>query len=58
MVAQSIEFASLSGVGNTPDEALKEAQDVVRAAVRFLKEDGEPVPEPVATREFKGKIAL
>lgn len=57
-IAQSVEFPSLSGVGETPDEALKEAQEVVRASVQSLEEDGEPVPQPVATREYKGKIAL
>lgn len=57
-IAQSVEFPSLSGVGETPEAALNEAQEVVGASVQSLKEDGEPVPQPIATREYKGKIAL
>lgn len=49
-IAQSIEFPSLSGVGGTPDDALKEAREVVQVSVRSMKEDGEPIPKPVASR--------
>lgn len=57
-VATCAEFPSLSGVEEDADDALRECKFVVKEAVKWLLEDGEPVPEPLGTKKFSGKISL
>ncbi len=52
------EFSSISGFGESPEEALTEVRSVVESAVEWLSEDNETIPEPISAREYKGKISL
>ncbi|MDA3949166.1 MAG: type II toxin-antitoxin system HicB family antitoxin [Spirochaeta sp.] len=49
-VARCVELPSISGIGDSPEEALAEAQTAVDLAVTSLLESGEPLPpvEPLA----------
>lgn len=53
-VARCIEFPSLSGHGDSPAEALTSVQEVVDESVSWMMEDGEEVPEPISTGEYRG----
>ena len=57
-VAKVLEFPSLSAQGETPQEALSELQGVVAFVIQDLKEEWEPVPEPISLRSFSGKLNL
>ncbi|NQT72070.1 MAG: type II toxin-antitoxin system HicB family antitoxin [Chloroflexi bacterium] len=52
------EFPLLSWLADTPEEALTGIRDVVAESVQWLEDDGEPVPEPLATREYSGKFIV
>lgn len=57
-IARCLEFPSLSAHGKTVDEALHEIEFVVKEAIAWLKEEGEPVPEPFGMKKFKGNLTL
>lgn len=44
------EFPSLSWLEGTPEKALSGVRAVVAAAVEDMLENGEPLPEPMATK--------
>ena len=49
-----IEYPDLPGVisdGATPDEAIRNGRDALKAALRTLKEFGDPIPQPGAAPE-------
>jgi predicted HicB family RNase H-like nuclease len=52
------EFPSLSCLGNSPEEALKGIRQVVAEVVADLQKNNEPVPEPIATKQFSGKFMV
>ena len=52
------EFGSLSHLDDTPEEAFVGIRDVVAFAVHALREDGDPVPEPLSTRRYSGTLTL
>jgi predicted HicB family RNase H-like nuclease len=52
------EFPSLSWLARSPEAALKGIRGVVAAAVADLRAEGEPVPEPVATRRYSGRFVV
>ena len=52
------EFGLLSHLDDTPEQAFAGIRDVVAFAVKCLREDGDPVPEPLTTRRYSGTLTL
>ncbi len=52
------EFPSLSWLSATLEEALQGIRQVVADVVADLVENGEPVPEPLATRRYSGRFMV
>jgi len=52
------EFPSLSWLAQTPEAALKGVSKLVRETIADMQENGEPVPEPLATKHFSGKFMI
>ena len=52
------EFPSLSGVGDSLEEALREIKTVVVAAFEDMVAAGEEIPAPFSRRGFSGKLNL
>jgi len=57
-VARCIEFPSLAAHGDTIEEALKEIEYVVAESVKWMKKEGEAVPEPLGLKKFRGHLTL
>jgi len=57
-VATVIEFRSLSWLAPDPAAALLGLRDLVAQVVDELETSGEPVPEPLAERQFSGEFRL
>ena len=53
-----VEFASLSWLDIHPEDALKGIRQVVADVVADLKSNNDPVPEPLATRQYSGKFMI
>lgn len=52
------EFPSLSWLARTPEAALKGIRKLVADVVRDMRENGEPVPDPIASRQYSGKFMV
>ena len=52
------EFPSLSWLASTPEAALKGIRKVVEEVVKDMRENGEEVPEPIASRRYSGKFMV
>jgi predicted RNase H-like HicB family nuclease len=52
------EFPGLSSFGDTPEEAMAEAQIALESFIEIYKEDGRPLPEPQAAREYSGQLRV
>ena len=52
------EFPSLSWLASTPEAALKGIRKVVEDVVKDMQENGEAVPEPIASRRYSGKFMV
>jgi predicted HicB family RNase H-like nuclease len=52
------EFSSLSWLARTPEAALKGIRKVVADVVKDMEESGEPLPEPIASRQYSGKFMV
>ncbi|MDR0518951.1 MAG: type II toxin-antitoxin system HicB family antitoxin [Clostridiales Family XIII bacterium] len=57
-IAYCLEFPSLAAHGSAPEKALSEIQTVVAAAVKWMDESGEQVPEPIGAKKYRGNISL
>jgi predicted RNase H-like HicB family nuclease len=57
-VARCLEFPSLAAHGTTAAKALREIEDVVAVAIGWMQEEGEPIPEPLGLRKFRGNLTL
>ena len=57
-VGLSAEFPSLSWLASTPEAALKGIRKVVEDVVKDMRENGEEVPEPIASRRYSGKFMV
>lgn len=57
-VSSCIEFPSLSWLAVTPEEALKGMRKLVNDVVTDLRNNGEPVPQPISTKSFSGKFVV
>jgi len=52
------EFPSLSWLASTPEAALEGIRQVVADVVSDLEASGEPVPGPIAVRQYSGKFMV
>ena len=52
------EFPSLSWLASSPETALEGIRRVVAEVVADLESSGEPVPEPIAIRQYSGKFMV
>ena len=52
------EFPSLSWLAVSPEAALKGIRKVVADVVKDIKNNREPVPEPIATKRYSGKFMV
>lgn len=52
------EFPGLSWLEETPEAALSGMRKLVSECVADLKANGEPVPEPIATKNYSGKFMV
>jgi predicted HicB family RNase H-like nuclease len=52
------EFPSLSWLAGNPEEALKGIRKVVADVLKDMQRSGEPIPEPLACREYSGKFVV
>jgi predicted HicB family RNase H-like nuclease len=57
-VAVSAEFPQLSGLGSTPDEAVRQLQVAIDLAIDTYKDEGWPLPEPIPVGEYSGQFRL
>lgn len=57
-ICRCLEFPSLVAHGDTQDQALNELKSVVKESIEWLKEDGDPIPEPLGLRKYKGNLTL
>jgi len=57
-LARCLEFPSLAAHGDTEEKALSEIKEVVNETVKWLKEEGEVVPQPICVKKFKGNLTL
>lgn len=52
------EFPGLSWLDHTPEAALKGIRKVVANVISDMTRNGEPVPDPIALRNFSGKFVV
>ena len=52
------EFPSLSWLAAKPEKALAGIRKVVAEVVGDLEANGEPIPEPLATKRYSGKFMV
>ena len=52
------EFPSLSWLAKGQEPALKGIRKLVAEVVTDLKAEGEPIPEPLAAKEYSGKFMV
>jgi len=57
-IATCPEFPGLSAFGETPEEALAEAQIALQLFIDTYNEDGLPLPEPQVARDNMGKFRI
>lgn len=57
-VGLCVEFQSLSWLAPDPESALQGIRQLVADVVKDLKESGEPVPEPLASKKFSGRFMV
>ena len=57
-VGLCVEFPSLSWVAKSQTAALKGIRKVVADAVRDMKKNQEPCPDPIATKRCSGKFVV
>jgi predicted HicB family RNase H-like nuclease len=52
------EFPSLSWLADTQEAALTGIRDTVQQVIQDMQSNGEPVPQPLATRRYSGKFTV
>lgn len=56
--ATILEFPGCISEGDTPDEAVRNVDEALAGIVDVMLEDGLPIPEPLGTREYSGRVVL
>ncbi|MBP2292217.1 type II toxin-antitoxin system HicB family antitoxin [Azospirillum rugosum] len=57
-VASCAEFPSLSWLDEDEVEALRGIRNLVAETVEDMRANGEPIPQPLADREYSGKFVV
>jgi predicted HicB family RNase H-like nuclease len=57
-VGLCVEFPSLSWLASTQEGALHGIRNIVVEAIADMKKNGEPIPEPVASKHYSGKFIV
>jgi len=57
-VGSCAEFTSLSWFEKTPEKALAGIRKLVKECVSEMEAENEPVPEPIATKNYSGKFMV
>ena len=57
-VGLCVEFPSLSWLSKTPSAALAGIRKIVSEAIADLKSCGEPIPEPLAEKNYSGEFGV
>jgi predicted HicB family RNase H-like nuclease len=57
-VGLCVEFPSLSWLASTPEAALKGIRKLVADVVADMLNNGETVPEPIACKQYSGKLSV
>ena len=57
-VGMCVEFPSLSWLAATPEGALKGIRRLVADVVKDMRENGESIPEPIASRRYSGRFVV
>ena len=57
-IARCLEFPSVMAHSNTAKEALAEIEVAIAAAIKWMQEEGEPIPEPFGMKQYKGNLTL
>ncbi len=57
-VGLCVEFPILSWLAPTPEAALEGIRQVVADVIADLQANGEPVPEPIAAKQYSGKFMV
>lgn len=57
-IGRVAEFSSLTGHGDTLEEALREISLAVEGSLEDLAESGEPTPKPFSRRSYSGRLNL
>ncbi len=52
------EFPSVSWLAQTPESALKGIRKLIADVVKDMNDNGETVPEPLASRNYSGKFMV
>ena len=52
------EFQGLSWLATAPEEALKGIRAMVRDCIVDMRGNGEPIPQPIATRQYSGNFMV
>jgi predicted HicB family RNase H-like nuclease len=57
-VGLCVEFPSLSWLASTPEAALKGIRKIVADIVKDMIDNNEPVPQPIACKQYSGKFSI
>ena len=57
-IARCAELPSLVAHGKTQSAALKEITSVIFETLKWMKEDGEKIPEPFSLHKFSGEFRV
>jgi predicted HicB family RNase H-like nuclease len=52
------EFPSLSWLARTPEAALKGIRKLVNRVIADMIQNAEPIPDPIAVKQFSGKFVV
>ena len=57
-IASCLELPSVMAHGSSARKALAKIEEAVVAAIEWMQEEGEPIPEPLGTKQYKGNLTL
>jgi len=57
-IATAFEMPTISGFGDTVEDAIKELKEAFTLAREVLEEDNENMPEPLSRRKYSGQFTL
>jgi predicted HicB family RNase H-like nuclease len=52
------EFPSLSWLAQSPEAAIRGIREVVADTIVDMQKSGEPMPEPITTKQYSGKFIV